>query len=403
MNHLLVVQLARLGDLIQSKRLLLSLAAQPNTQVHLCVDASLAAFAAALFPFAHVLPLPAHATGGATPESVFTAARHTFAQLQEIPFSGVYTLNASPLSYAIARLFPPEVVCGYSCPNGQPLRHPWFELAARWTRHRLCSPLNLIDMWAHLHPAPIAPQSVNPVAAPAGQGRIGVVMAGRAQRRSLPVPVLAACVEALFRACNGPTIVCLGGKGEVPLARQFARQLSPHAQRKLEDTTGRTGLLDLMELLPTLDCLITPDTGLMHLATHLGVPVQAFFLSSAWCFETGPYGLGHTVWQATVPCAPCLETAPCHHNMACLVPFSQPEFLSHLAGTPAPQWPQGLTGYASALDDLGACYHPVHGADTGAQQRASRRALLAELCLHRLEPDAKGAEDLLHEADWMLP
>ncbi len=123
MNHLLVVQLARLGDLIQSKRLLLSLAAQPNTQVHLCVDASLAAFAAALFPFAHVLPLPAHATGGATPESVFTAARHTFAQLQEIPFSGVYTLNASPLSYAIARLFPPEVVCGYSCPNGQRLRH----------------------------------------------------------------------------------------------------------------------------------------------------------------------------------------------------------------------------------------------------------------------------------------
>lgn len=403
MNHLLVVQLARLGDLIQSKRLLLSLAAQPGAQVHLCVDTSLAAFATALFPFVHVLPLPAHATGGATPEQVFTAARHTFAQLQEIPFSAVYTLNASPLSWAIARLFPPEVVCGYSCPNGQPLRHPWFALAARWTQHRPSSPLNLIDMWAHLHPAPLAPEKVNPVAAPAGQNRIGVVMAGRAQRRSLPVPVLVACVEALFRALGGPTIVCLGGKGEVPLARQFARQLSPHAQRKLEDTTGRTGLLDLIELLPTLDCLITPDTGLMHLATHLGVPVQAFFLSSAWCFETGPYGLGHTVWQATVPCAPCLETAPCHHNMACLAPFSQPDFLGHLAGTPARQWPQGLTGYASALDDLGVCYHPVHGADAGAPERACRRALLAELCLHRLEPAAKGAEHLFHEADWMLP
>lgn len=403
MNHLLVVQLARLGDLIQTKRLLLTLAAQPGAQVHLCVDASLAAFAAALFPFVHVLPLPAHATGGATSESVLSAAQHTFAQLQEIPFSAVYTLNASPLSYAIARLFPPEVVRGYSCPNGQPQRHPWFELAARWTRQRQYSPLNLIDMWAHLHPAPIAPQSVNPVAAPAGQGRIGVVMAGRAQRRSLPIPVLVACVEALFRAHGGPTIVCLGGKGEIPLARQLARQLSPPAQRKLEDTTGRTGLVDLMEILPTLDCLITPDTGLMHLATHLGVPVQAFFLSSAWCFETGPYGLGHTVWQATVPCAPCLETAPCHNNMACLTPFSQPEFLGHLAGIPTPQWPQGLTGYASALDDLGACYSPVHGTATGVQERASRRALLTEMCLHRLEPAAKGAEELLHEADWMLP
>ena len=36
-----------------------------------------------------------------------------------------------------------------------------------------------------------------------------------------------------------------------------------------------------------LDVLLTPDTGIMHLAAHLGVPVFAFFLSSAWCHETG--------------------------------------------------------------------------------------------------------------------
>jgi len=57
--------------------------------------------------------------------------------------------------------------------------------------------------------------------------------------------------------------------------------------------------------------LITGDTGTMHLATAVGTMVVALFFGSAYCFETGPYGEGHIVIQADLPCAPCYQNIDC--------------------------------------------------------------------------------------------
>ena len=120
-RHVLVFQLARFGDIIQTKRLLGSIAAEPGVTAHLCVDNSLVALARLVYPFAEVHGLPAHAAGS-TPATVFAAARETFALLRGIDFSEVYLLNYSPLSFACASLFPPERLRGYGRVNGQDMR-----------------------------------------------------------------------------------------------------------------------------------------------------------------------------------------------------------------------------------------------------------------------------------------
>ena len=408
MREVLVFQLARFGDILQSKRLLLSLAAEENARVHFCVDHSMTALAEVLYPFAEVHGLPAH-SHGSDPGTVIAEARKTFAALREADFSEVYLLNFSPLSFACASLFRPEALRGYVRIWGQEMRGKLAQIAFNLMRDRRFAPLNLVDLWAAFHHSPIPPEKVNPIPGATGLNRIGIVMAGRESRRSLPAGSLALCIQAIFKARGGPKLVCIGSKAERPLVRQLARELPPALVQKLEDLTGQTSLTDLPEVLGGLDTLLTPDTGAMHLAAHLGVPVQAFFLSSAWCWETGPYGLGHNVWQTLEQCSPCREGDACKKSTACLRPFNHPAFLTHLSGRFDSAWPEGLLGCVTSLDALGVTCKTVDGDDPYEAARIElRNGLLAYLHADRADapPPFMGqdlAEFLFTEKDWMLP
>lgn len=398
----LVIQLARFGDLLQTRRLVRSLQEQ-GSQVCLAVDHSLAKLAELAFPGTTACGLPAHRAGSPGPGELAAGALPALRELAKAGFAQVYNLNFSGLNFALAALFDPALVRGYRSENGQPRMDSWTRQAFRWTRHRRFAGLNLVDLWGLMADRPLPPGEVNPVARPRGGG-IGVVLAGRHSRRSLPARVLAPLVHAVARTTGARRVALLGTAAERPLARELLSAFPAALAGIARDLTGRTSLADLFDEVAGLDLAMSPDTGTMHLAAHLGTPVMAFFLSSAWCFETGPYGLGHRVWQATAECAPCLESAPCSGDLACLAPFSGRELLRHLSGNPEFEYPAGLLGLASSLDLVGGAYRPVLGRDPHAAERAAFRALMAErlgLGVAR-GPSAEFASLFLHERDWML-
>lgn len=414
MKQVLVVQLARMGDLLQSKRLILSLLAEEYTTVHLLVDTSLGGLARAVYPQCLVHTITANATSfedvysvfgdTAVTERLLTSLCHELGGLPVSSFQTVYFLNSTPLSYALARLFEPEQCRGFWISAGQKGRSRWVTLGERLTRHRPSAPLNLVDYWAYFHPCPVAPSQVNPIARMTGSNRVGVVLSGQMARRSLPADVLARCLHAIFKARGGPTLVLLGTRQEKPVARKVLSMLPAAVVQRIEDLTGKTGLLDLGGLFSGFDMVVTPDTGLMHMAAHVGVPVQAFFLSSAWCFETGPYGLGHKIWQAVEPCSPCVETIPCPHEVRCLNAFRDPAFLTYLSGKFDERWPHGLCGFVSNLDSIGATCILVDGKDNHLALRSQKRALVREYVQHDLERMSQDAGELVYlERDWLLP
>ncbi len=414
MKQVLIVQLARMGDLLQSKRLVLSVLAEQNTKAHLLVDESLKALAETLYPECHVHSIGASALLGEAVPDVFydplitqrllTQCLQSLQALPLVQIEKVYFLNSTPLSLALARLFEPEQCVGFWSSQGQTGRDKWVSLVERFTEHRPSTPLNLIDYWAYFHPNPVAPSLVNPIARMAGSGRIGVVLSGQVARRSLPAEVLALCLQAVFQAKDGPVFVLLGTKSERRLAREILGALPAPIVKQVEDLTGKTGLLDLEAIFSGLDMILTPDTGLMHMAAHYGVPVQGFFLSSAWCFETGPYGLGHKIWQSVAMCSPCLETEPCPYDVRCLQPFSDPAFLAYLSGRFDDRWAKGLCGLVSNFDSFGATYTRVDGEEGFASLRAQKRGLLKETMLGELESLPKETGELVYrERDWQLP
>ena len=67
---------------------------------------------------------------------------------------------------------------------------------------------------------------------------------------------------------------------------------------------GQTTLDELIAQLRECRAILTNDTGTMHLAALLGVPVVAVFGSTEPAL-TGPFGNGHVIVRHHVECSPC--------------------------------------------------------------------------------------------------
>ncbi len=396
----LIIQLARFGDLIQTKRLIKSL----SGPVHLCLDSSLCEVAKLLYPNIILHPIYAHGY-----DNTFEVLKHNkrvFDEIQKLSFNKVYNLNFSGLNFALSTLFEEKTVSGYFAKNGQNTRSKWFDTVFRLVKNRQISNLNISDIWAHLHNCPISPSEVNPIASPKGEG-LGVVLAGRNSKRSLSVEALALNIQALFEKMQAPNIYLLGTKAESPIARNLIRKLPAKIIQKTQDLSGRTSWQDLFVLVQGLDLLLSPDTGTMHLAAHLGVPVYGQFLASALAFETGAYGLGHTVWQADKDCVPCAETTNCNH-CSCLNAFSEPDYLLALSKNKALPEKLAISRLESDFDELGLIYKGEKANDL-AHRRTIVRKMLLEYCLNqdlKME-NTDNYQEILNsfycEVDWMLP
>ena len=92
------------------------------------------------------------------------------------------------------------------------------------------------------------------------------------------------------------------------------------------DLIGKTTLAQLMDELRTCDLLLTNDTGTMHLAAHLGVPVVALFGSTEPRL-TGPLGPGHRILRHHVECSPCF-LRECPLDFRCMKAIEVPEVVA---------------------------------------------------------------------------
>lgn len=110
---------------------------------------------------------------------------------------------------------------------------------------------------------------------------------------------------------SGAQVAILGSAGERPLAERVAAAMGT----KPRVLCGETGITELVGVLARLRLLVTNDSGPMHLASALGVPLVAIFGSTDWR-ETAPAGPGpHRLVREQVDCAPCmLRECPIDHR-----------------------------------------------------------------------------------------
>ena len=115
----------------------------------------------------------------------------------------------------------------------------------------------------------------------------------------------------------GCDVIITGGPGDVAVCGQVYDHIAgqdPHASAWCRNLAGQTGIAELAAWLEQCACLVTNDTGGMHVSAAVGTPVVAIFGPTNWN-RTAPLGTGHKLIKATVPCdAKCKRRCVADHR-----------------------------------------------------------------------------------------
>ncbi|MBU1486549.1 glycosyltransferase family 9 protein [bacterium] len=197
-----------------------------------------------------------------------------------------------------------------------------------WTLYKLfisCNPRMMdLDCLSHtqlnLKMASVKPRSLKPkiylsnplptsrFPLPASPLIIGINPGTNIENKRWPVSNFAMLARKLKERYEAEVVI-FGGGNDVGLAGEIVKQ----AKVPLLNLTGKTDLLELARLLKKCHLLITNDTGPMHIAG--AVRTKTIVLCGPTRY--GPYGQGHLLLQADLPCIGCGATFECQ-KMDCM-------------------------------------------------------------------------------------
>lgn len=356
--NLLLVNLTRFGDLLQTQPVVHGLRAQGHRVGLVCLE-NFAGAAALLEGVDHVASLPGSALlAGVQPGGdwrICTAGLMTWADRLRSAYAhdAVLNLTATLGGRLLARLLAGDGgdLRGFGLdPFGFGVNaDPWSAFLQASTRLRGCSPFNLVDLfrmaagvgrvdpvYALRAPGPDALAEAGArlaQAAPHGHaGYVAMQLGASEERRRWPVAHFAALAARLWRELRLVPVL-LGAGGERKLGERLRAALVEGTANTgtvgagggaagsgpvpCIDLIGETSLPQLAATLRHVRMLVTNDTGTMHLAAGLDVPVLAIFLATAQPWDTGPYREGCCCLEPALDCHPCPFGAPCPHAERC--------------------------------------------------------------------------------------
>jgi ADP-heptose:LPS heptosyltransferase len=346
----LIVNLTRFGDLIQTQPLIRILS-DSGYEVGLACLENFASAADLLDGLSTVLPLPGAALLAPIDQqwhrSIGALDRYTAGIGQ---FSPDLVVNLTPslparLLAGMVRAREHRGFCLDQVGFGV-YSSPWAAFLQASSRSRGCSPFNLVDLLirvAHLQPSP-GPTALRAPSgsrlecrerlrclSPGHQGRfVGFQLGASDDRRRWPVEHFAILGRMLEEKTSAIPVL-LGSRSEEGLGLRYERAGGPCV-----NLIGRTDLPGLATALRGLDALVTNDTGTMHLAAGLNVPIVSVFLATAQPWDTGPYLEGSLCLEPDLDCHPCGFGTACSSSLECrrrIEPVQILRQLEHLFAT----------------------------------------------------------------------
>ena len=110
----------------------------------------------------------------------------------------------------------------------------------------------------------------------------------------------------------GYAVWLMGSKKDESLAAEILT-VAPDCQ----NLCGRTNLKEAVDLLATVNAVVTNDSGLMHIAAALDKPMVAIYGSSSTAF-TPPLSKQVEIVKLSLPCSPCFKRECPLEHLNCL-------------------------------------------------------------------------------------
>ena len=317
MSRSLLLQLARLGDLIQSLPAISSLHSSfPDRPLDLVCAAPLASMAQLFSDIQRVYPWDgerwhslANMDGGA-PEPSVVAAEQYVDDCAFPRYSVAYNLNNHPRSVLASHVLSDQVVGAGDLGPLHPSLPPWVAYLRQVAGDRGANRIHLADAFCGVcgvNPPSVVPtirathvDLPNDLACMVDEGSwngIGIVLGAGDRDRRVPLATWRQFIEVCIDQLPHGLCVLIGGPGEREAALALEDQLPPSYLSRLLNCVGRTSLPQLAHVLNRCQWVVGSDTGPLHLGVACGARAIGWYFSRARVHETGPYGVGHYVWQ----------------------------------------------------------------------------------------------------------
>lgn len=390
MRSIVILQTARLGDLVQTTPLLRRIRRElPGSHVTLVAQESCVGILEGGGYCDTLVALPAAAFDSLSD----TANQEAFPALPPFDAHSVFRSHHDLLvnlgndlgSAVLCDRIPAERKWGriHTYEGELRLLGPWSKYLFAMVSHRTENLFNLVDIqlgMAGFTPRPEpgalhvpAERREEAIALLAANGRrpgrklVAIQAGASGMQRAWSLDHFAAVARAL-RAGAVADIVLVGDARERERTEQLAAMISEDGNpAPIINLAGRTALKSLPAALAECDLLVSNDTGTIHIAAAVGVRALGLYFSTAWYSETAPYGEGHAVLQVEIPCAPCSVAAPCSVQLC--RGFLPPEAVTTAAewmlrgspaGAPPPAFPNLRLYFSRFLANGSLAYLPVH-------------------------------------------
>ncbi|MBI4709857.1 MAG: lipopolysaccharide heptosyltransferase II [Nitrospirae bacterium] len=133
----------------------------------------------------------------------------------------------------------------------------------------------------------------------------------------------AGLIRRIIDELNG-NVILFGSQSESAIVQEITSSITLPPRRggpgwggRSLNLTGKTSLRQLAALISECDAFITNDSGPMHIASAMSVPLIAIF-GSTDPDATGPLGARHKVISKQLSCSPCLKRKCPEEHLNCM-------------------------------------------------------------------------------------
>lgn len=346
----LVIQLARLGDTLQS--LMALRAAQqlyPALEIHFIARERFAEAAKRVPWITQVIPLPTEALigpllqGKGTPPQAMTEIARWVSPLLEKPWDMVVNWSYSEASSFLSALIPSRIKLGYSrrkdlslaCTDG------WSNYIQAIIQGKVRQNIHLTDILTtqlltalQIHvgepensgDAPVTSKSFFTFASSkrnaclawgeVSRKWIGIQLGAGREDKTWAPESWARLAILILKKHPETSIILLGGGADAERSALFRSQIEAAGipSKRVISLVGDTDFDLWASAVGRCHWLLSADTAAIHLASVLGTRVLNVSVGPVQWTETGPYGNGHYVVAPALPCASCASGSTDNHT-----------------------------------------------------------------------------------------
>jgi len=363
MKDILIINLTRMGDLLQTTPLMAGFKeTYPDVKITLLVRSSFVEICRGISFIDDLIVFDMHGyrerllnrKHGLVDNYRFI--EELIEQINKKEYDLTMNLTHSAVSALITYLIRTKEIRGFTIDEEghRIIKHPWLRYFFNVVPNRDYNPFHLVDMY--IKAGGVMPErkgliyevdeydekKAEKLLAENGISKddllFGIHPGASKSDKTWPVSSFAVLADMITEEF-GARILLFGSESEIDLGAEF----DSLNRSGVLNLIGKTDIGELAALLKRCTLFVSNDTGPLHLATAVGTKVIDISTANAHFMETGPYGEGHYVIQADIPCVPCAFNVQCSRRVC--KEIIKPEIVLEVA--------KECMGNASALSEDG--------------------------------------------------